>query len=280
MANCSDTSDEAGKSARPEVFSSARPRTVVVTGASGRLGASLAEHLGSKGHTIAVHYRSDRSRKQAEEVVEKIVAAKGKAHAFQADLAATGEADRLMHEVTDKLGLPDTLVNNAGVYSEKRFHDLTPDDFWEGLGSTIGAAFFTTRAALPHLRSSGRGRVVSIGDSLCDQPGFSEPAFSYYVGKTGIWMMTKTLAPLEAPYGVTVNVISPGMLENSLGLQPLREMPAGRFATFEDIHAALDFFLSDAAGYMTGNNLLVAGGFNIAPLQKSILEQAGYKREE
>ncbi|PTX99432.1 alcohol dehydrogenase [Verrucomicrobia bacterium LW23] len=262
--------------------SPAAGRTVVVTGASGRLGAALAQHLAAQGHAVAVHYRSEGSRAAAEAVVERINAMSppgGRARAFQADLSREADAERLMREVADLLGPPDTLINNAGVYCEKRFHDLTADDFWEGLHSTVGAAFFAIRAALPHLRASGRGRIVSVGDSLCDQPGFAEPAFSYYVGKTGVWMMTKTLAPLEAPHGVTINIVSPGMLGDSLGLQPLREMPAGRFATPADIAAAIDFFLSAAAAYMTGNNLIVAGGFNVAPLQKSILEQAGYVRE-
>jgi NAD(P)-dependent dehydrogenase (short-subunit alcohol dehydrogenase family) len=249
-------------------------RIILITGSAQRLGASIAQTLARDGHRIAIHYRT--SRDKAEKTRQAIAAAAGQAAIFENPLASLADGERLVRAVTDHFGGLDTLINNAGVFNQKKFEELTQEDWETGLASTAGAAFYAIRAALPHLRSCGHGRILNIGDSLSDRPGFTEPAMSYYIGKAGVWMMTQTLAYTEARHKITVNMISPGVLADSICPTPLDEMPSGRHGTYEDILRPIRFLLREDSESVTGTNFHVAGGWNTAPLFPSVLQQAGY----
>jgi len=238
-------------------------RTILITGSAKRLGAALAQGLAKDGHRIAVHFRSSRS--EAEETTRAIQKAGGDAAVFQGPLASLADGERLVKEIAAHFGSLDTLINNAGTFNQRRFEELTQEDWETGFSSTAGAAFVATRAALPHLRASGRGRIINLGDSMSERIGFTEPAMSYYIGKVGVWMMTQTLAATEARHKVTVNMVSPGVLEESTCDTPLEEMPLGRYGTYEDVLHPIRFLLEDASEALTGSNLHVGGGWNIAP---------------
>ena len=238
-------------------------RIVLITGSAKRLGAALAKGLAADGHRIALHCRT--SRREGEETREVILQAGGDAALFQNPLADLADGERLVQEIIAHFGALDTLLNNAGIFCRKRFEGLTQREWEEGFASTAGAAFIATRAALPHLRAGGQGRIINIGDSMSDRIGFIEPAMSYYIGKVGLWMMTQTLAATEARHGITVNMVSPGMLEDSIGRAPVEEMPLGRYGTYEDVLRPIRFLLGDGTEALTGSNLHVGGGWNIAP---------------
>ena len=195
-------------------------RTILITGAAKRLGAALAKALAKDGHRIALHFRS--SRREAEEARQTILDAGGEAALFQNPLAGLADGERLARDIVAHFGSLDTLINNAGTFNRKRFEELTQSDWEAGFASTAGAAFIATRAALPHLRASGHGRIINIGDSMSERTGFTEPAMSYYIGKAGVWMMTQTLAATEARHKITVNMVSPGVLADSTCDTPLR----------------------------------------------------------
>jgi len=238
-------------------------RTILITGSAKRLGAALAKGLAADGHRIAIHFRS--SGREAEETRQGIADAGGDAALFQNPLASLADGERLAQEIVGRFGGLDTLINNAGTFNRKRFNEMTQEEWEIGFASTAGAAFIATRAALPHLRASGRGRIVNIGDSMTGRAGFAEPAMSYYIGKVGVWMMTQTLAATEARHKITVNMISPGVLEDSVCDTPIAEMPLGRYGTYEDVLHPIRFLLGDASEAVTGSNLHVGGGWNIAP---------------
>ena len=162
-------------------------------------------------------------------------------------------------------GSLDTLINNAGIFNRKRFEELSQQEWDDGLASTVGAAFIATRGALPHLRAGGCGRIINIGDSMSERGGLAERATSYYIGKAGIWMMTQTLAASEARHRITVNMVSPGVLEDSICPTPLEEMPLGRYGTYEDVLHPIRFLLEAGSEALTGSNLNVGGGWNVAP---------------
>jgi 3-oxoacyl-[acyl-carrier protein] reductase len=239
------------------------PRTILITGSAKRLGASLARGLAKDGHRIALHFRS--SRDEAEETRQAILKAGGKAELFQNPLASLDDGDCLVQEIVARFGGLDTLINNAGIFGRKRFEEMTQKDWDDGLASTATAAFVATRAALPHLRAGGHGRIINIGDSQSDRVGFADPAMSYYIGKVGLWMMTQTLAVTEAPHKVTVNMVSPGVLEDSVCDTPVEEMPLGRYGTYDDILRPIRFLLEDGTEALTGSNLHAGGGWNIKP---------------
>lgn len=236
-------------------------KTAMVTGAGRGLGSSLALHLGKLGYSVVVHY--NQSRSGAEGIVDRIREAGGQASAFKADLSSMEQAQWLMNRIEVAFGRLDVLVNNVGVYQEKGLLELSEAEWFAGLNSTVTAAYFSTRAALPFLRKSGHGRIINIGDSSCDRPGTRDMAMSYHIGKTGVYMLTRSFAASEAVHGITVNMISPGYLENSVGKPDVGDMPAGRFGTFEDIQHALDFILKEENSYLSGSNLVLSGGWNL-----------------
>jgi NAD(P)-dependent dehydrogenase (short-subunit alcohol dehydrogenase family) len=238
-------------------------RIILITGAAKRLGAALALGLARDGHRIAIQFRS--SRQDAESTLKMIHEAGGSAVLFQNPLVDLADGERLVRDIVDQFGSLDTLINNAGTFVRKHFDDMSLEDWNAGLSSTAGAAFIATRAALPQLRSSGHGRIISLGDSMSDRIGFADPALSYYVGKMGVWMMTRTLAATEARHKITVNMVSPGVLEGSVCDTPVEEMPLGRYGTPEDVLRPIRFLLEDASEALTGSNLHVGGGWNIAP---------------
>ncbi len=237
-----------------------RAKVALITGGGSGLGAAISTHLAVHGYDIAIHYWS--SQESALKVQEAVIAAGQKAILFQGDL--TGEADILaMRESFDtEFDRLDLLVNNAGVYHEKAFYDLTEAEWFADLNSTATAVYFTTRTFISLLRAT-HGRVINIGDGGCDRPGARNMAPSYHVGKTGVWMLTRSFAKHEAKHGIAVNMVSPGLLETSVGLGSPDVVPAGRFGNFNDMFAAIDFLAGTGTPYITGSNLIVGGGWNL-----------------
>ena len=252
------------------------PRIILITGSARRLGAALARGLAQDGHRIAIHYRT--SRAEAEAVQRAIAEAGGESAILASPLASLADGEQLVREVTGRFGGLDALINNAGTFNSKSFDELTQAEWDAGWASTAGAAFYATRAALPYLRACGRGRIVNIGDALSDRPGFAEPAMSYYIGKTGVWMMTQTLANTEARHRLTANMVSPGVLEDTIDATPPEEMPSGRLGTHDEILRAVRFLLTNEAAAITATNLHVGDGWNAAPLFSGVLARAGYVR--
>ena len=123
-------------------------------------------------------------------------------------------------------------------------------------------AFHLTQLTSDLLEADGGGRIVNIGDSGADRIEARRQATPYHVAKVGLHILTRTHAQVLGARGITVNMISPGFLSNSVG-EPGEPIPAGRPGAFQDIAGALDFLLSEAAAYTSGTNLLVNGGWNL-----------------
>lgn len=224
------------------------------------MGAAICGHLAELGYDVAVHYHSSRDSAEA---VQRAVEKRGRrAQLFQANLAVEAEVLRMKAAFRESWSHLDLLINNAGVYHEKAFADLTEAEWFTELNSTATAVYFTTRAFLPLIRPA-RGRVINIGDGACDRPGAREMAPAYHIGKTGVFILTRSFAQAEAAHEVAVNMVSPGLLETSVGLGASDVVPSGRFGRFEDIFAAIDFLATAETRYITGSNLIVGGGWNL-----------------
>jgi NAD(P)-dependent dehydrogenase (short-subunit alcohol dehydrogenase family) len=136
-------------------------------------------------------------------------------------------------------------------------------DVWHAiLGSNLHAAFYTCQEAVPHMRDRGFGRIVNIGYAGAELVKARPAIVAYNVAKTGMILYSKALARAEAPHGITVNVVSPGVIENSV-TQPVQEIPMGRVGRFEELVGAVRYLLSDPASYVTGVTIEVAGGWNV-----------------
>lgn len=232
----------------------------LITGSARGVGRALALALAADGFAVAVHYRT--SRDEAEAVAADARDRGVRAVTLQADVTVAAEAAGLVDAAAERLGSLDVLINNVGDYHRGPIEDLGVDTWHAMLDSNLNATFYTCRRAAPLMTRAGGGRIVNIGyagaELLKARPGI----VAYSVAKTGMILYSKALARSLAGRGVTVNVISPGVLENS-DTKPLEELPMGRTGTLAELVGAARYLLSPEAAYVTGVTIEVAGGWNL-----------------
>lgn len=233
---------------------------LVSAGAQG-LGRAIVQHLAQQHYVVLVHYHT--SQQAATGLQEHIVAAGGQVVLLQADLSARQGRELLIHNVAAVTSGLHVLVNNLGWYAIQRLPHITLDQWEQTLELNCTATFHLTQLALPLLEAARPpGRIINLGDSACDRISAHVMATPYHIAKLGVHVLTRSYAQVLMPQGITVNMISPGFLENSVGDPPER-LPAGRPGHFEDVLGALDYLLSEQARYVSGTNLLVTGAWNL-----------------
>lgn len=236
-------------------------RVALVTGAARRTGRSIALALAEAGADIAVHYH--RSEAEALALVAEISCNGRRAQAIGANLNDAEATVRAFGEVAAFFGRLDILVNNASGIIWKSLAETSIAEWHKALDETLHITYHACQAALPHLRRSGQGRIINLIDADADSLSAVPRLTPYKIGKTGTLMLTRTLAVTEAPFGVTVNGVSPGTLENSERKPPLERIPAGRYGTPEEVARAVVFLAHPQSGYITGSNIKVSGGYLI-----------------
>ncbi len=235
--------------------------TALVTGAAHGIGRALAVALAGEGYHVAVHYRG--SADAAQETARRCRDHGAQATTLQADLTDPAQARALVrraHAAFDGSPLA-VLVNNVGNYVHKPLLETSDAEWADMLGSNLTSTFATCQEAAPLMRETGRGRIVNLGyagaRTLQARPGI----VPYVIAKTGVLQLSRSLASVLAGSGVSVNVVSPGVIETSVS-QPLREIPAGRAGTVTELVDAALYFVR-ASDYVTGQELEVAGGWNL-----------------
>lgn len=232
----------------------------LVTGAAKGIGQAIATALGGAGYDVAVHYRS--SEAEAEATAQAIRAHGVRAATFQADVTRPAEAEALIDEVQHLLGGLDVLVNNVGNYHYGPLAELDVDTWHEMFNSNLHCTFYLCRAALPHMQRQRGGRIVNLGFTGAETLKARPNIVAYGIAKTGVILYSKALAKTYAGDGITVNVVSPGVMENSVA-QPVEAIPLGRTGRLAELADAVLYFVSDRAAYVTGTTLEVAGGWNL-----------------
>ena len=235
-------------------------KIALVTGSSRGLGRNIALRLAGVVDGVAVHYEN--SRKRALEVVKAIGEKGKKSAAFQADLMKEKEASVLVKRVEERFGRIDILINNFGPLLVKPWQELTAKDWEYMLQGNLESAFFCLKAAIPGMKRRKWGRVINIGYSRAEQLVAFSSITPYAIAKTGLLILTRSVAASVASSGITVNMVSPGLMEEGI-LPPAKSVPKRRLGRFEDISEAVLFLVSEKAGYITGTNLIVAGGWKI-----------------
>lgn len=237
----------------------------LVTGGSRGIGRAIALELGRAGAAVAIGYRRDAAG--ARGVAAELAAAGARAAALPADVADPAAAAELVGRAAAELGGLQILVNNAGVSLYKLLMDTTPDEWDRVMGVHLRGAYLCARAALPHLLAAGgSGRIVNIS-SIWGQVGAANEV-AYSTAKAGLIGFTRALARELAGAGVTVNCVAPGTVETGMlagftGAEKaaLAEgIPLGRLGRPEQVAAAVRYFCSPAAGYVTGQVISVNGG--------------------
>ena len=236
-------------------------RVALVTGAARNIGRAIALDLAAGGAAVVVAARSDRAA--AAETVAAIEATGGRAAAAFGDVADPAAAEGLVRTALDAFGGLDILVNNAAVRNEAPFDELSYEAWREVLAATLDGAFLVTRAAVAALSRSDRAAIVNIG-GLTAYTGAARRVH-VVAAKAGLDGLTKALAHDLAGRGITVNLVSPGLIETArTGARPhhhgSRANLLGRRGAPEEVAAMVRFLAGPDARYVTGQALHVNGG--------------------
>ena len=245
-------------------------RVAIVTGSGRRIGRQIAEALAAAGAAVVVNARSNRV--EADAAVAAIEAAGGRAIAVTGDVSKREDAERLVATAVEKLGRLDILVNNAAVRARREIGEISDAEWRQVLGVILDGSFFLTRAAVPHLEKGGKGRIINIGGATAFT---GADAHAHVVAaKAGLSGLTRALAVELGPKGITVNMVSPGLVE-APGDDPKRtaerrahyqmdRIALGRPAAPTDIASAVVAVAGDGLGYLTGQTVHMNGGFYMA----------------
>ncbi|MEN3586316.1 3-oxoacyl-ACP reductase FabG [Streptomyces sp. ZYX-F-203] len=244
-------------------------RVAVVTGAARGIGAATAVRLAAEGRAVAV---LDLDEAACGDTVERITAAGGRAIAIGCDVSDATRVDSAVARIAEELGAPTILVNNAGVLRDNLLYKMSVSDWDTVMNVHLRGAFLMTKACQKHMVDAGFGRVVNLSSSSALG---NRGQVNYSAAKAGLQGFTKTLAKELGKFGVTANAVAPGFIATDMtaataervgmGFEDFKtaaasQIPVQRVGEPDDIANAIAFFTGDAAGFVSGQVLYVAGG--------------------
>jgi 3-oxoacyl-[acyl-carrier protein] reductase len=243
-------------------------QVALVTGASGGIGQAIAIDLAASGAKVAVNYLTN--KEGALETVQSIEEQGGEAMMIQADVTDLSQIEELVEEVEEKLGSIDILVNNAGHLIERRpISEMTIDLWQKVLDVNVTSAAFLSKAVIPGMTKKGSGSIINLS-SLAAHDGGGPGAIPYATSKGAIITFTKGLAKELAQFGIRVNAISPGFIDQTKFHTTFNtaegrkatatKVPLGRGGIPKDISGAVLFLTSHLASYITGETIEINGG--------------------
>ncbi len=239
-------------------------KVALVTGAAAGIGRAIAQAFAQRGANVALIDLADSVAATAEQL------GGGPHLALVADVTLAGEAERVVAGTLARFGRLDILVNNAGVARLEAAAQTSDGDWDITMAVNLKAPFLMSRAAFPALSEAGAGRIVNLASQAAMVA--LDRHLAYCTSKAGILGLTRVLALEWARHGVTVNAISPTVVETELGRRAWAgevgaamrlKIPVGRFAQPDEIAMAALYLASGAAGMITGENLVVDGGYTI-----------------
>ncbi len=233
----------------------------VVTGGARRLGRHLCTTLAARGFDIVILYRSSEGAARA--LAGQIAATGRRARARAVDVGVESQVAGAFAEVARDEGRVDLLVNNVGNYNPQNVTSLTPAVWDATLATNLSGAYYCCFHALPLMPSGGN--IINIGMAGLEGIRANVRGADYYVSKTGLLSLTRSLAAGYADRNIRVNMVSPGQLDNSVDLPSPEEIghtvPLGRAGELQDVAQAMEYLLD--ARYVTGVNIDIAGGYRL-----------------
>tara|TARA_B100000686_G_scaffold50425_1_gene54141 strand:- start:14173 stop:14907 length:735 start_codon:yes stop_codon:yes gene_type:complete len=241
----------------------------LVTGGNRGIGKFISLSLAEEGSSVAVHYNQD--KKGAESVVKEIRESGGNAEVFQADVSQRGSVEKMIKNCSQSLGQIDVLVNNARqLVKGREFMDLEWDkDYQPHIDVMLKGTFNCCQVVLPSMIERKNGRIINMLSTVIAE---SRPRTNSYGSiKSALFFFSKNLATEMGPNGITVNMVSPGLIAterqilHSSGYQEdyINETPMGRLGIPSDITGTINFLASDNSSFVTGANIPVSGGKTI-----------------
>lgn len=242
-------------------------KTAIVTGGSKGIGASIALQLAEEGASVVVNYST--SREGADRIVQAINRKGGKAIAVQANMSQQKDIDHLLSETIKAFGKLDILINNAGIYEFAPLEEITAEHFHKHFNLNVLGLLLACQASVKHFSPAG-GSIVNI--SSVASKVWAPNAAVYSATKAAVDSITRTLGSELGPKKIRVNAINPGVvqtegtqsagiLESDLRKKVEARTPLGRIGVPEDIATAAVFLASDDSSWITGETLVISGGF-------------------
>jgi 3-oxoacyl-[acyl-carrier protein] reductase len=241
-------------------------RVALITGGARGIGRAIGLDLAAQGWSVALCYRT--SADDAERTRSEIEAAHAQALVVQCDVSDPSAAESLVQQVEGQWGRIDALINCAGPYHRVDILQETPEGWREMFANNLDPVFYMSRLVAPGMTERGWGRIIAFSMATADQLVAQPQITAHYIAKTGVLVLTRTLARVLASHGITVNAISPGFIDS--GSAPPEELesmakriPAGYIGTTQDAVEVVRFLLSDEARYVTGANIHLSGAWGI-----------------
>jgi 3-oxoacyl-[acyl-carrier protein] reductase len=255
-------------------------KKALVTGSSTGIGEAIAKALAKEKVHVAVHGRNTQA---LEEVVREITESGGRAFAISGDLSKDEEAEQVAKRVLEKFETVDILINNAGIFFERYWDNTSPKEWIELYNTNVGSAVRMIQALLPDMKKQKWGRIIQISSCLGIQPMARMPDYS--TTKAAMINMTSSLALELASTGITANTVSPGPILTKTVAANLQRIgpqegwgtewsqiekyftqhvvptPMGRLGTPDEVASIVTFLASPLAGYITGANVRIDGGY-------------------
>ena len=241
-------------------------RVALIPGGIRGIGRSLALMLARRGWAIAACYR--KSGADAATLQSELQASGARFLIVRADVSNPDLAQNLVRQVESEFGRIDALINCIGSYHRVPLMEESIEGWHSMFDDNLHPVFYLSRAVAPGMMQRGWGRIINFSMVNADQQVAQPFVTAHYIAKIGVLVLTRSLARMLAPKGITVNAISPGFIES--GSVPLEELsqsfksiPAGYLGTPDDIAAAVSYLLSDEARYVNGANIQVSGGWGV-----------------
>jgi len=232
-------------------------RVALVTGSARGIGRAFALALAGAGADVAVHYNTSDAA-----AADTAAAARDRgvdAVGVGADLTDPDAGDGCFATIEAELGAVDILVNNVGDFAPAHWTDIDLATWRRVFETNLTATMLCSKRALGPMRAAGWGRIVNVGYADADRASVSPENFPYLVAKTGVLMFTRMLAADTRDDGITVNAVSPYVVETSDAFPD--DAPRGRWAEPSDLVQALLFFVDEDSDYVSGENVEVDGGW-------------------
>lgn len=241
-------------------------RVALITGGARGIGRAIALSLAGQGWSVAICYRA--SHQPAQETMAAIADLGARAMANQCDVSRPKAAARFAAKVEREWGRVDALINAAGPYHRIGLLEQTVEGWLEMFDNNLHPVFYLSRAVAPGMKARGWGRIVNFSMATADQMVAQPQLTAHYIAKTGVLVLTRSLARLLAASGITVNAISPGFVNSGSAPESelaamVKNIPAGYVGTVTDVVGVVNFLLSDQARYVTGANIHLSGGWGI-----------------
>jgi len=241
-------------------------KVALITGGAKGIGRGIALDLAAKQWKIAFCYR--RSEADARNTAAAIIERGGQALAMRCDVSEPEAATQLVARVENEWGQIDALINGAGPYHRINLFEETVDGWKEMFDGNLHPIFYLAQAVAPRMKARRSGRIITFSMANADQMVGQPEVTAHYIAKVGVLILTRSLAKLLAPYGITVNAVSPGFIDS--GSAPPGELaamtkriPAGYIGTVDDTVAAVRYLLSAEARYVNGANIQLSGAWGV-----------------